>query len=308
MSEEEAKAVWGLCITSGSYAFNYAHCVSYSMLGYWSQWFRVHQPEAFYAAALAKMPRGQTSGMGGKIKVDRHTNLMRDARLRDIQIQPPSIKRSGVTWERGKPGRIRAGFSQVPGIGDKMANQIVTARDAAGFTRWSQLMGIKGIGPKTYEKIEEFATSDDPFGLDTLDLLLSTSKTAIRRLALPYPTHTSEQVPYERGENTKVVWLGIGLHRNLRDIYEINRARTGVELDPEQVKDPHLNEWMILTGTDGSEIVSFYINRWSYPRMKDALWGLELGTDPILIMGTKPGYRNARAVNVHRFWVLDLED
>jgi hypothetical protein len=42
--------------------------------------------------------------------------------------------------------------------------------------------------------------------------------------------------------------------------------------------------------------------------MKDALWGLELGTDPILIMGTKPGYRNARAVNVHRFWVLDLED
>jgi hypothetical protein len=69
-----------------------------------------------------------------------------------------------------------------------------------------------------------------------------------------------------------VVWIGVAVHKNLRDIFEVNRARTGEELDPTEVKDPHLNEWMLLAGYDGTDLLSLRITRWKYPKMKKILW------------------------------------
>lgn len=311
LTEKEAQDIWGLCITAGSYAFNYAHCVAYGMLGYWSMWFKHYHPTAFYAAALKKLPRGHAGGgYKGKRKIvrDRHADLMRDAIAHDIDILPPKVSVSGITWRPTGKKRIRAGFSQVPGIGEKTAKLIVEGRDAGKWTHWSQLEQVKGIGPKTVEKISDFGESDDPFDLQRIPRLIRRVHLESARLGLPDPTHTANDVPYERGADISVVWMGVILQRNLRDIFEVNRARTGVELDAKTTKDPHLNEWMILSGDDGGEILSIWINRWQYPAMKKAIWGLQLNRDIVLVQGVKPGWRNARTINATRFWVFDPEE
>jgi DNA polymerase-3 subunit alpha len=311
LSEDEAKDIWGLCITAGSYAFNYAHCVAYGMLGYWCMWFKVYHPEAFYVAALRELPKGHAGGgyAGQRTFVqDKHLGLMKDAANRGIEIAPPDLVRSGVTWERGVPGQIVGGFSQVPGIGEKTASAIIESREQAPFSSWADLTRVKGIGPKTAERIVEFAHHDDPFGIKRLPRLIARAQLEFDRLGVPEPTHTANDVPYESGQDLAVVWAGVVVHRNLRDIFEVNRARTGEELKEADVKDPHLNEWMILSCDDGGEILSARIDRWRYPKMKAALWGTRLGEDVVVLKGYKPGWQNARSINVTQMWVISMED
>src|SRR5205085_9335536 len=108
-------------------------------------------------------------------------------------------------------------------------------------------------------------------------------KADLRRLKLPMPTHEAIEVPYERGSDEEVTWIGVAVHRNLRDIFEVNRARTGEELDPSEVKDPHLNEWMLIAGYDGTDLLSLRFNRWTYPRFRDTLWKIEMNEDILLV-------------------------
>jgi competence protein ComEA len=46
----------------------------------------------------------------------------------------------------------------LPGIGPVLAERIAGARTGKrSFTRWDDLLGIKGIGPKTIERLKKLA-------------------------------------------------------------------------------------------------------------------------------------------------------
>jgi DNA polymerase-3 subunit alpha len=320
MTEEMAKKVWGACITAGSYAFNYAHSHSYSMLGYWTAWLKAHHPAAFYAASLAEMTG--TTGTGAKIPKDEQ--LIRDAVRHGILVLPPDPRESDMTWRALDDRRLLAGFTQIEGIGDKVSRNIIDFRE--GIVRgpdgeimegweaekhpdmtWDDLVKIKGIGAKTVEKVKAFVGERDPFGVLRLEEAISAVSSELEGLGLPLPTHKAAEVPYERGEDTQIVWLGVIVHRNLRDIFETNRARTGVELKPEEIKRPDLNEFLLMEGYDGDEVVNIRFNRFIYPKFREAIWGMKLGRDLVLIQGVKPGWRTARELYVRNMWVLDPE-
>lgn len=294
MSEELAQKIWGMCITAGSYAFNAAHTYAYGMLAYWTMWLKVKHPTVFFAASLAKMPDVRTE------------SLLRDADKHNIQIMPPHPKRSGLTWQPER-NRIRAGFQQIPGVGPKVATTILDHRSVAGgLSGWDSLKDIKGIGPKTISKIKEFVALDDPFEVRKLARSIAAVIAELEAAGLPLPTHTSLEVPYEAGRDQEVVWIGTIRNKNIRDIFEANRAR-GEDLDPETVKDPHLNEWAMLVGDDGDELLTLRIDRWLFPGFKKAIFGIKTGHDLVLVRGIKPGYRTARVVAVHQMWVIDPE-
>jgi DNA polymerase-3 subunit alpha len=299
MSEEVARHIWNLCTTAGSYAFNLAHTISYGMLAYWTMWIKQHHPEVFYASALSKLSE------------KKQESLLRDASKRNgprrrVKAMAPDPSHSALSWVpvRGE-GRIHAGFRQVPGIGEKTAEAIMEYRKANGIKSWADLVAIKGIGPKTVEKFEEFASAKDPFGVYTLDKKINRAKKFIESTdgELPMPTHTSLEIPYERGPDTEVVWIGTVRDRNIRDIFEANRAR-GEALEESEVKDAHLNEWAMLIGDDGDELVTVRIDRHKYPKFKKAIFGIKPGEDLILIQGVKPGFRSAKVVYVNKMWVL----
>jgi len=322
IEEPLAREIWKRMATAGTYAFNIAHCISYSMLGFWAMWLKVHHPIEFYAAQLQKTPHDDK---------EKDVLLMRDMMNpkfgRNLKVLPPKASRSGSTWKPVKKritvhnhGRkirrsvdvgVRAGFLQIPGIGEITAHKIEEFIDEnGGISDWSDLQsnkgGIKGLGPKTIEKIREFAKDPDPFGIYKLANEIKAIREAIRSgdlPALPMPTAVAEDVPYEA-----VKWSGIVLcrlrSRNLKDLFEDYRSRTGEELDPESVKDPHLKDSMSLYMEDASGLLTAKISRQLYPKVKADIWGAKLGHDYVLArVFTYPFL--GKTVHIEKMWVVD---
>lgn len=295
--------IWGRLITAGAYAFNFAHCVSYGMLGAWAMWIKRNHPEVFYASALAKLPEGKNK------TPSQWEALMRDATRKDIELRPPHPRRSSDTWTRVKGKRaIRAGFVQVDGIGETTAAVMTEHRSNNVVKTWDDYQAVKGIGPKTIEKIHEFVTSDDPFNILKLGRSIDRVLDDLKDAGLPYPTHQGKDIPYDRSPDTEVVYIGQVVKRNLRDIFESHRAKTGDELDASVVRDPELRELVILMCWDGTEVVTARIDRYKYPSYKRAIWGTRLEKDLVLLRGVKPSWRTAREIYVSEMWVIDPEE
>jgi DNA polymerase-3 subunit alpha len=314
MDEATAKAIWGDCITAGSYAFNAAHSVAYGYISWMDAHFKTHHPGIFYKHLLRKASArssANTSGSRGntkasavsKARIDPETVALRDALTHGFQIEPPEFTGATTTWEL-VDRTLHAGLLQIPGIGDKKAKALIEGRDALGITEWGEIERINGFGPKTAASIQDWVSHPDPFRIYELDDKIQRVKADLPNLGLPEPTHTALEVPYERGRDEEVTWLGVIVQRNLRDLYEINKAR-GVELDLEKLDRPDLNEWMILAGYDGTELVSIRVDRYKYPGFKKAIWGLRLNGDIVVVQGVKPGFRAAREVKASKMWVID---
>lgn len=296
LTEDEAKAIWNNCITAGVYAFNNAHTVSYGMLAWWTMWFKQHHPEVFYVASLMKYDK------------KKQLELLRDAVRHNLEILPPDPVRSGMSWSV-EEGALRGGFVQVPGIGDVIAQKMHDYRvSESDLETWWDYMNIKGIGPKKVEACEDFTKSDDPYEVHKLQRTLDLVRGVSRRLGVPRQTHTSLEIPYARGKDVECVWYGVVSKRNLRELFELHFSRTGEKLNPSDVKDPNLNEWVVMLGQDEDEVLSLTVDRWRYPRFKSALWGIKLDHDVVVIRGIKRGGQARRALYVKQMWVIDPTD
>lgn len=307
ISYSQAKKVWGSMITSGSYAFNAAHCVAYGLLAYWTMWFKVHHPAIFYASSLAQYDENP----------DKTRQLLRDAVKHGVEIYSPDPEASGITWKATNNGRpaVQSGFKQIHGVGDKVATNIVEFREERGsLDSWWDLMSIRGIGPKTVDRITEWVAQKDPFGVRTLDDNIAKVQRMIKKgklkrengNPLPLPTHTATDLPYEQGREFAVCWLGTILQRNIRDIFETNRAKTGEELDPKSVVNPELNEWALLTCEDEDDQLLLKIDRFKYPNFKEAIFNFRMGHDLLLVEGIRPRYVTARQILAKRLWTIEV--
>jgi len=282
-----ADRIWKFMVTSATYSFNVAHCISYSMLAFWSMYLKRKHPLAFYSASLRKTSK------------ENWPKLLRDARKKNIEILPPSMTESDYSWSPDPSGHaVRAGFVQVDGVGDITAKKIIDARaaDPLGYTEWSDLMKISGIGPKKMERIREFCESDDPFNLDLVGKTLGIYREALEAgegdwAGLPVPSHTSDEIPRD-AINLPVIWIGIVAKKEYKDLIEDERARSGdtVEEILARVKDPDLRKSCTLKCyDDGDEDVYLRINRWAFPDFKEAIETVNCDKDIIIVRGFKKG-------------------
>lgn len=303
--EAVAAKVWKQLVTAGAYAFNAAHCVSYGMLAYWCMWLKQNHPLAFYCASLEKF-----SGPNHK---DKALDILKEMASKKIPILPPHPEFSGVQWTVEGSG-LRAGLVQVPGIGASTAGKMLAYRDEVRATEgedytpleWHEYQsdrktgtGVPGVGPGTISKVMEFAAKEDPFGVYTLARLLKKTRWWIgkhgERVGLPFPSSRSDDVPYEAkpGEH---VWVGRVVNRNLKDIYELHRSRTGEELDPKTVKEPDYVNYVVITGEDetGPLVITVHRYRGLYEKYKEDIWDINPDTDLLLVKGYKRSeYRRA---------------
>lgn len=299
VGEGMALRVWKQLVTAGAYAFNAAHCVSYGMLAYWTMWLKVHYPLEFYCSSLQKYDP-KTKGF----------DLLREAISKGIKILPPDPELSGITWTM-ENGALRAGLLQVNGIGDVTAANMIAYREANDVETWLDYTAVKGVGPVTMKKVQEFAEDPDPFGVYRLGVTLHKTRRYIWEYGdmdgLPMPRSKSEDVPYEpiRGEH---VWLGVVTERNLKDLYELHRSRTGEELDPKSVREPEYVNWMVITGEDdtGPLVITVPRYRGFYEKNKDRLWNMDPKRDLLLVRGYKrTEYR--RAIYASEIYVINPE-
>ena len=292
--------VWKQLVTAGAYAFNAAHCVSYGLLAYWTMWLKQNHPLAFYCAALQKYDP-KTKGL----------DLLKEAASKGIPILPPHPARSGMTWKREGDG-LRAGFTQVKGIGDSMAPLMKAHRKAHAVKEWADYLDVKGFGPGTLAKLEDFCAQRDPFGIHTMRETLTRMRGWLwdhaDRVGMPIPTSKSEDVPYDptRGEH---VWVGYVRLRNLKDIYELHRSRTGEELDPAKVKEPQYVNYVVITGEDETGPLVITVHRYGgfYEKYKDMIWDMNPDTDLLLVRGYKRNeYR--RAIYASELHVITVKE
>lgn len=301
MTLEMAKNIWNRCITAGSYAFNAAHSVSYGMLAWWTMWFKRHHPEAFYVSSLRYM------------NDEKHLELLRDAHKRGIKALPPHHARSSESWKVVSKGKIRGGFSQVSGVGMKLAPKfqefkIEEAEAGRPITQWSDYQRMKGIGPAKIKAFEKMQKSDDPYGIFWLERRIKATRGDLLGLGLPPASHSGSEIPYSKGNDVRLVWVGQVISRNLRDIFELHYSRTGEELDRADTKDPDKNEFVTMWCQDHEELVVVTVDRWKYPRFRKMIWGIDMKKDLIVVHGIKRGNQARRAIYVENMWVLTPED
>jgi len=318
-----AEQIWLRLVTSGTYAFNVAHAVSYSLLAFWTAWLKAHYPLEFYAASLAKADK------------DAAFRLMRDALTprpdwprEPIKIEPPDPRLSRATWRPhyyladGRPpeGRLLAGWSQIPKIGIKTAERLDAAADLkGGFGSWDEV-SAPGVGDLTRARMKAFTEAKDPFGLYRTEKRLAAVRRWLRtQKVVPMPTHDGDQLaemkvaafvpgqPYIKGP--WVVYAGVVGKVEYKDIVEDERSRTGREVEDilAELSHPELVKRATLHMYDaGTEMVFARVNRFAFPGLRKHLETIRLNQDVVVIAGNRIGGFGT-PVKVKYIWVIDPE-
>lgn len=307
VSKEVAMKAWGTCVTSATYAFVYAHSASYALIGWWSMWLKIHHPAAFYTAQLIKTEK------------DGWARLIKDANQHDITILGVTPGLSKRTWSilpkgsdfEKQPRRIVAGWEQVDGVGQVLAERIEQYEEEKGLESLEDLSGVRGIGPKILEKIQGIDQSD-PFGLSRIREVMESVRKSIRTGELPLktPTHISDEI-LDAPQDSTVAFLGLVKLKEYKDAIEDERARTGDDLNVimARLRDPHLATGCVLhCYDDADEDVYVRVDRRVYPKFKRMLESIETDHHVILAIARKSRNSFGASIYVKELYVIDPED
>jgi Zierdtviridae DNA polymerase len=302
--ERLAMEVWSRVVTSASYAFVYSHSLSYTLIGYWCMWLKVHKPQAFYAAQLQKIAK------------EKWPKLIRDAMEHDVPVRGVKVGESDRTWTPLSDGRtVAAGYEQLEGVGPATADKILEYQSSQGFpdnAGANALLSIKGIGPKTVEKFRNQIEGSDPFGLFRTQIALDAVRASINDHSIPLrpPTHNSDQILDVKGDEL-VVWVGMVKLKEYKDVFEDERARTGDDLDAikARIKRPDLPTSCVLHAyDDAGEDVYVRFTRYDYPQFKSGLEGLREDQDVVWVLARKSKGGFGASIFAKKMVVIDPED
>lgn len=329
IDSQTSERIWKRIVTSGTYAFVYAHSVSYSMLGWWCAWLKVHYPAEFYAASLSKTGKGEFAQR-------KAFALMRDAQKHGIKVSPPLLNVSTRRWTAhhgAERPAVVAGWEVIPGLGPTIAAKIERWQGEHGeFADWDTLADIPGVGAKSIAKWQEFCEMPDPFRLKHAERVLGKVREALRsgklRAEPPIPaqTHTGDEMaasdqrskpasgaPARRGQGRKfvkgqeIVYVGIVRAREYQNSAENERSRSGDDMDVilKRMKRPDLQDYCVLRCyDDGEEDVYVRTTRYSFPKFRKQLESIDVGTDIVIVRGRKsPGF--GTSVFAEEIWVVE---
>ena len=134
INNEFINKLWNEISQHGGYSFNRSHAICYSVISYWCLWLKTYYPKEFVAATLTYTK-----------DEDKKRNLLIEATSKlDIQYKAVDEETSLATrWRVNTKGVIVGPFTNVHGIGIKLANQIVGARNRNDDIKISLLKKIR---------------------------------------------------------------------------------------------------------------------------------------------------------------------
>lgn len=121
---EQASEVWEKMLAFASYGFNKSHAVAYTMMSYWSQWFKVNYPLEFWTTSLQYAPK--ESDIPYRLVEMKKTGA-------EIEVRPPDINFSGETFTCDpKTNRIFFSLGKVKGVGERALTLLKAMKDEHG--------------------------------------------------------------------------------------------------------------------------------------------------------------------------------
>lgn len=121
--ESYAEHVWEKLLAFSGYGFNKSHAAAYTLMSYWSQWFKVNYPLEFWTTALQFSKENEVPYRLSELK---KTGV-------EIEIRPPDVNFSEVNFTCDvEYQRIFFSLKNIRGIGDISADSIMTTRQEGG--------------------------------------------------------------------------------------------------------------------------------------------------------------------------------
>ena len=130
----DAEVLWAKMAEFGRYAFNLAHAYSYSILAYWTAWFKVHYPVETLAAicsTLADQPNAR----------ERIASFAAEARRLGVAVLGPDVNRhsrgfadEGIT--------IRYGLDAIGGVGEAALGRLIMSHP---YGSWADFTARSGV-------------------------------------------------------------------------------------------------------------------------------------------------------------------
>ncbi len=117
ISESEADEIFGWIEKSVRYSFNKSHAVSYALISYLSAYQKVHFPTEFYTSWLTY------SDWKPDAKEEIY-NLVQNARINNVKVFPPDVRRHNIDFEIIKDREIIFGLSHIRGVGSAAIDSI----------------------------------------------------------------------------------------------------------------------------------------------------------------------------------------
>ena len=275
MEEKQAKNVWENTKTMGRWSFNKSHAVSYAMLAWWSMYAKQHHPVQFYLARL--MRTGEA---------DKQWKLLYEMKSRGIKVLPPKIGKSGKGWAIEGEDALRAGLTEIKGVGESMATKIMEA-DAKTM---EELKAIKGIGAKRIETFTELGLFNDDDSGDYFNL----ARYEILDKFAPSRTELWDIEDHSDGYQIEVA--GIFIEMNYKDMHEEARSRGR---SSENLKSPEISKYAMLLLQDSTDRCLVHANRFLFKKVGQSIWDAYANGDYVVVKGMKiKGWRMVRATSV----------
>lgn len=146
-----AEKVFAFIEPFAGYGFNRSHAACYALIGYQTAYLKAHYPTEFMAALL-------TSDQND---IDRVAIEIEECRIMDIEVLPPDINESFVTFaaivKPGEKEQIRFGLGAIKNVGKNVANEIVEERKKNGkytsLTNFIERIQTKDLNKKSLESL-----------------------------------------------------------------------------------------------------------------------------------------------------------
>lgn len=174
---KKANEIYDLIVKFANYGFNRSHAVAYSIIAYQLAYLKANYPVHFMASILS-------STTGNEEKV---VQYIRELKTMNIALYPPSINRSGYTFQAEKDG-IRFSLGAVKGVGVVALKEIFRVRKDKYFTDLFDFcirVSAKAVNRKTLEALVHSGSFDE-FGEDRA-ILLASIDVAIEHAQLVQP-------------------------------------------------------------------------------------------------------------------------
>lgn len=121
--EKEAEIIWDKMNAFSAYSFNKSHAVAYTLMSYWSQWFKVNYPLEFWTTSLQYADEGE---------IPYRLSEMKKIGV-EIEIRQPDINYSETNFTcDNKNNRIFYSLNKIKGVGDVAVQNIVATRNEGG--------------------------------------------------------------------------------------------------------------------------------------------------------------------------------
>lgn len=121
--DEYAEKVWEKLLAFSGYGFNKSHAAAYTIISYWSQWFKVFYPLEFWTTALQ---------FSKEVDVPYRLAELKKTGV-EIEIRPPDVNFSENNFTcDAKEQRIFFSLNKILGVGEVAVQKIVETRNDGG--------------------------------------------------------------------------------------------------------------------------------------------------------------------------------